>query len=42
VGAVGDAAGMENMFVISALAGFLSLPFLTRLPDRKKEFKPDN
>jgi FSR family fosmidomycin resistance protein-like MFS transporter len=42
VGAVGDAAGMENMFVISALAGFLSLPFLIRLPDRKKEFKPGN
>lgn len=42
VGAVGDVAGMENMFVISALAGFLSLPFLIRLPDRKKEFKPGN
>jgi FSR family fosmidomycin resistance protein-like MFS transporter len=42
VGFIGDVAGMENMFVYSALAGFLSLPFLIRLPDRKKEFKPGN
>lgn len=42
VGFIGDVAGMENMFVFSALAGFLSLPFLIRLPDRKKEFKPGN
>lgn len=31
VGGIGDAAGMENMFAISALVGFLALPFLTRL-----------
>ncbi len=42
VGFIGDVAGMENMFVYSALAGFLSLPFLIGLPDRKKEFKPGN
>jgi len=42
VGFIGDVAGMENMFVYSALAGFLSLPFLIRLPDRKTEFKPGN
>jgi MFS transporter, FSR family, fosmidomycin resistance protein len=36
VGFIGDMAGMENMFVFSAVAGFLSLPFLLRLPDRKK------
>jgi FSR family fosmidomycin resistance protein-like MFS transporter len=37
VGAVGDMAGMENMFVFSAVVGFVSLPFLIWLPDRKKE-----
>jgi FSR family fosmidomycin resistance protein-like MFS transporter len=35
VGVIGDLAGMENMFVFSAVAGFLSLPFLMRLPDRR-------
>ncbi len=40
VGAVGDVAGMENMFVFSALAGFLSLPFLVRLPDKKNDLQP--
>jgi PDZ domain-containing secreted protein len=35
-------AGMENMFVFSALAGFLSLPFLVRLPDGKKDLQPVN
>ncbi|EMS78268.1 MULTISPECIES: MFS transporter [Desulfotignum] len=37
VGAVGDMAGMENMFVFSAVVGFVSLPFLIWLPDRKKD-----
>lgn len=31
VGAIGDAAGMENMFIISALVGFAALPFLLKL-----------
>ncbi len=31
VGALGDAFGMENMFIISALAGFLAIPFLLKL-----------
>lgn len=30
-GAIGDAAGMENMFIISALVGFGALPFLMKL-----------
>jgi FSR family fosmidomycin resistance protein-like MFS transporter len=42
VGVIGDMAGMENMFVLSALAGFLSLPFLIRLPDGKKDLQPVN
>jgi FSR family fosmidomycin resistance protein-like MFS transporter len=42
VGVIGDMAGMENMFVFSALAGFLSLPFLVRLPDGKKDLQPVN
>jgi FSR family fosmidomycin resistance protein-like MFS transporter len=42
VGVIGDLAGMENMFVFSAVAGFLSLPFLMRLPDRKKDIQPDD
>ncbi len=40
VGGVGDMAGMENMFVFSAVVGFLSLPFLIWLPDRKNIFNP--
>ena len=31
VGAIGDAAGMENMFAFSALAGFLAIPFLIKM-----------
>ncbi|HKL00523.1 MAG TPA: MFS transporter [Desulfotignum sp.] len=34
VGGIGDAAGMENMFAVSALAGFFALPFLIKLSDR--------
>jgi len=31
VGAIGDAAGLENMFTISALVGFTAIPFLLKL-----------
>ncbi len=31
VGGIGDAAGMENMFIVSAAIGFLAIPFLMRL-----------
>ncbi|MCP3943028.1 MAG: MFS transporter [Desulfobacteraceae bacterium] len=31
VGAIGDFAGLENMFIISALIGFTALPFLMKL-----------
>jgi len=31
VGAIGDAAGLENMFIISALIGFTAIPFLLKL-----------
>lgn len=31
VGGIGDLAGMENMFIVSAGIGFLALPFLMRL-----------
>jgi FSR family fosmidomycin resistance protein-like MFS transporter len=33
VGVIGDFAGLEMMFVISALAGFLAIPFLLKLKD---------
>jgi len=31
VGVIGDVAGLENMFIISALIGFTSIPFLLKL-----------
>jgi len=31
VGAIGDVAGLENMFIISALVGFTAIPFLLKL-----------
>lgn len=31
VGALGDAFGLENMFIISAVAGFMAIPFLLKL-----------
>ena len=31
VGAIGDVAGLENMFTISALVGFMAIPFLLKL-----------
>ncbi len=31
VGAIGDVAGLENMFTISALVGFTAIPFLLKL-----------
>ncbi|MBU0973370.1 MAG: MFS transporter [Proteobacteria bacterium] len=31
VGAIGDVAGLENMFTISALVGFVAIPFLFKL-----------
>jgi len=31
VGAIGDVAGLENMFIISAVVGFMAIPFLLRL-----------
>jgi FSR family fosmidomycin resistance protein-like MFS transporter len=31
VGAIGDVAGLENMFIISALIGFTAIPFLLKL-----------
>ena len=31
IGAIGDMAGMESMFVVSAVAGFFALPFLLKL-----------
>ena len=31
VGAIGDVAGLENMFTISALIGFMAIPFLLKL-----------
>ncbi|MBA3009169.1 MAG: MFS transporter [Proteobacteria bacterium] len=31
VGAIGDVAGLENMFAISALVGFAAIPFLFKL-----------
>lgn len=31
VGAIGDVAGLENMFTISALVGFTAVPFLLKL-----------
>jgi FSR family fosmidomycin resistance protein-like MFS transporter len=31
VGAIGDVAGLENMFAISALVGFMAIPFLLKL-----------
>ena len=31
VGAIGDVAGLENMFTISALLGFMAIPFLLKL-----------
>jgi FSR family fosmidomycin resistance protein-like MFS transporter len=30
-GIIGDVAGLENMFITSALIGFLGIPFLLKL-----------
>jgi len=30
-GVIGDIAGLENMFIVSAVIGFFSLPFLLKL-----------
>lgn len=37
VGALGDAFGMDRMFIIAAAAGFAALPFLIRLKKNPKE-----
>ncbi len=36
-GIIGDLAGLENMFIVSAVIGFTAIPFLVRLDN-----KPDN
>ncbi|MCK4768509.1 MAG: MFS transporter, partial [Desulfobacula sp.] len=30
-GIIGDVAGLENMFIVSALIGFTAIPFLLKL-----------
>ncbi len=37
VGVIGDFAGLENMFIICAVAGFGALPFIAKLKDHTKK-----